>query len=157
MHKQYKYEIKSVSNNNSDFIQLCVELDNVHNTIVAEQRAANSSCLYELETYKNVYVMFYGEKAVGCIAFTDVINGNIEIGRVYVREEHRNQGIATKIFEKVLKEAIKKAANSLILDTYERLEDAVRLYKKWGFEVVQQFDNLKDSPYSICMMKKLEY
>lgn len=129
--------------------------ENKHNTIVAEQRAANSSCLYELETYKNVYVMYYGKRAVGCIAFSDVINGNIEIGRVYVREEYRNQGIATKIFEKVLKSSIEKGANSLVLDTYERLEDAVRLYKKWGFEVVPQFEELKDSPYSICMRKDL--
>lgn len=156
MNKENKLEIKTVSNKNIDFIKLCKELDNVHNTIVAEQRAANSNCLFELDIYKNVYVMYYNEQAVGCIAFTDVINGNIEIGRVYVREEYRNQGIATKIFDKVLKSSIEKGANSLILDTYERLEDAVRLYKKWGFKLVPQFDNLKDSPYSICMKKNLK-
>lgn len=148
-------EIKTVSNNNDDFIQLCKELDDVHNIIVAEQRAANSSCLYELEIYKNVYVMYYNELAVGCIAFTDVIDGNIEIGRVYIREQYRNQGIATKIFKKVLDSAIEKGAKSLTLDTYERLENAVRLYKKWGFKIVPQFDNLKDSPYSICMKKDI--
>lgn len=148
-------EIKVVANNNSDFIQLCKELDDVHNTIVAEQRAPNSSCLYELETYKNVYVMYFAEKPVGCIAFSNVIKENIEIGIVYVREKYRNQGIATEIFEKVLESSIKKGADSLTLDTYERLEDAVRLYKKWGFQVVPKFENLKDSPYSICMKKEL--
>ena len=81
--------------------------------------------------------------------------GVIEIGRVFVSKKYRNKGIATKLFEAAEKQAKILNAKKLILDTYERLSDAVRLYKKLGFYQVEQFENLKHSPFSICMEKKI--
>lgn len=79
----------------------------------------------------------------------------LKIGRVYVCKEYRNHGIATKLFENVEKVAKSDGATLLILDTYERLASAVNLYKKLGFKVVPQFEELKDSPFSICMSKQI--
>ncbi len=144
-----------VENTNSDFISLCKKLDDIHNEVVAEQRMPGASCCVENEIYTNVYIMYDGEEPVGCIASTDVNNKEVEIGRVYVCKEYRNQGIATKLLEKVEKIAKNNGAKYLILDTYERLVGAVNLYKKMGFKMVPTFESLKNSPFSICMSKKI--
>ena len=148
-------EIRKVENTNRDFLELCKKLDDTHNTLVAEQRQPNANCCIGNEIYTNVYIMYDEETATGCIAFTDVTNEIVEIARVYVCEEYRKQGIATKLFENVEKIAKKNGAKILNLDTYERLSDAVKLYKKLGFEIVAPFPEIKDSPYSICMSKKI--
>lgn len=38
---------------------------------------------------------------------------------------------------------------------YERLSDAIKLYKKLGFKVVEPFPELENLPYSICMSKTI--
>jgi len=148
-------EIKKVKNTNIDFLSLCKKLDDVHNEVVAEQRMAGASCCEGNEIYTNVYIMYDNDKPAGCLAFTDVEKDIIEIGRVYVCEEYRKHGIATKLFEYAEEIAKNNGATSLILDTYERLSNAVNLYKKLGFKIVPQFPELKDSPFSICMAKEI--
>lgn len=148
-------EIRKVGNTNIDFLELCKKLNDTHNKIVAEQRQPNANCCIGNEKYTNIYIMYNEKTAVGCIASTDVKNETVEIGRVYVCEEYRKQGIATKLFENVEKIAKKNGAKILKLDTYERLVDAIKLYKKLGFKIVEPFPEIKDSPYSICMSKTI--
>lgn len=148
-------ELMKVENTNTDFINLCKKLDDIHNKVVAEQRMPGANCCVGNDIYNNVYVMYDNKKPAGCLAFTDVEDGIVEIGRVYVCEEYRKLGIATKMFENAEKVAKSNGATLLILDTYERLANAVNLYKKLGFKIVPQFEKLKNSPYSICMSKQI--
>jgi len=136
--------IKKVESTNIDFLNLCKKSDDIHNEIVAEQRMVGANCCEGNEIYTNVYIMYDNNKSVGCLAFTDVENGIVKIGRVYVCEEYRKHGIATKLFENAEKIAKSNGATSLILDTYERLANAVNLYLKLGFKIVPQFPELKD-------------
>lgn len=147
-------EIRRVNIDNIDFLELCKELDNLLNKIVAEQRYPNANCLEGLDRF-NVYIMYKKRKPVGFVAFSNVINGVVEIGLVFVKEKYRCYGVATKLFEYAENIAKDQGAKSLILDTYERLESAMRLYKKLGFNIVPQFKGFENSPYSICMKKDL--
>jgi len=149
-------EIKKVENNNSDFSKLCKKLDDIHNEIVAEQRSLGANCCVNNEKYTNVYIMYDGDYPAGCLAFTNPKDGIVEIGRVCVYKEYRKHGIATKLFDIAEEISKNNGATTLILDTYERLEDAVKLYKKIGFKIVPQFSDLKDSPFSICLLKDLQ-
>lgn len=148
-------EIRKVENSDADFESLCKELNNAHNEEVAEQRMVGANCCVGNEVYTNVYIMYDGNKPVGSLAFTDVENETVEIGRVYVCKKYRRHGIATKLFENAEKVAKSNGAKTLVLDTYERLSNAVNLYKKLGFKIVPQFLKLSDSPYSICLSKEI--
>ena len=77
----------------------------------------------------------------------------IKVDYVCVKEEYRNKKIATELFEKAFAIIKEEGNKSAILNTYKRFEAAVHLYKKLGFEIVETFDFLKNSPYSICMKK----
>lgn len=145
--------IKEVSYNNDSFIELCKKLEKEHVNIIKEQRSPNGNCLNNLNKYVHILLYFDNNIAVGCLAISKPINNVVEIGRVYVLPEYRNKKIATRLFEKAF-EIIKEDKNeAAILDTYKRFESAIHLYKKLGFRVVETFEHLKVSPYSVCMKK----
>ena len=148
-------KIKKVENTNIDFLNLCKKLDDIHNEIVAEQRYPDANCCIDNEMYQNVYIMYDDKKIAGCLAFTNVKNKTAEIGRVYVCEEYRKRGIATKLLKHAEKITKNNGGKTLILDTYERLSSAISLYKKLGFKIVPQFPDLADWPFSICMSKDI--
>ena len=145
--------IKEVTYDNDYFIELCKKLEKEHIEVVAEQRSPNGNCLNNLDKYIHVLLYFDGEKPVGSLAISKPINNVVEIGRLYVLPEYRNKKIATELFEKAFAIINEEENKSAILNTYKRFEAAVHLYKKLGFEIVETFDFLKNSPYSICMKK----
>lgn len=143
--------INVVDNNDSDFIQLCYLLEQAHVEIIKEQRSPQGNCLNNLDKFQTVFVAYDDLKPVGCLAMKDMINDTIEVGRLYVLPEYRKNGIATMLFDNVLNKAKELNAKRIILDTYKRFESAIRLYKKLGFNEIENYIN--NSPYSVCMEK----
>ena len=78
-------------------------------------------------------------------------DGVAELGRLYVLSDYRNHGVATKLFDICCEQAKKDDAKKLILDTYQRFEAAIKLYKKIGFKEINNY--IDNSFYSICMEK----
>ena len=145
--------IKKVEYNNQDFIQLCTLLEKEHVEVIKEQRSLKGNCLNNLDKFKIVFIAYDGIKPVGCIAMKDSINDIIEVGRLYVLPEYRNNGIASMLFNNVFDRAKELKAKKIILDTYKRFEQAVNLYKKLGFYEIDNY--ITDSPYSVCMEKQI--
>lgn len=145
--------IKEVNYNDSDFFELCKKLEQEHVEVIAEQRSTNGNCLKNLEQYIHVLLYLENGKAVGCLAISKPIDSVVEIGRVYVLPEYRNKKIATKLFEKAFIIIQDEGNIAVTLNTYNRFKSAIHLYKKLGFEIVDTFEKLKNSPFSICMKK----
>ena len=81
----------------------------------------------------------------------EMMNDTIEVGRMYVLPEYRKSGIASMLFNNVFDRAKELYAKRVILDTYNRFEAAVKLYKKLGFHEIENY--MDYSPYSVCMEK----
>ena len=65
-------------------------------------------------------------------------NRNIEwLNGFAVNETARNQGIGTKLLEKLL-DNVEKETTEIKLITLDRLESAVIIFKKYGFEVSEE-------------------
>ena len=89
----------------------------------------------------------------GCAAITGADESKtVELGRVYVYPAFRGKGIAKELISIALNVARGSGASRVVLDTYRRFEAAVHLYKKLGFEEIENYKNY--SPYSICMEYK---
>lgn len=147
--------IRKTENNNIDFLYLCGLLEETHKNIIKEQRNKGANCLENLQKYKTIFVAYEDEKPVGCIAITEVENKVCNIGRVYVKEEYRNRGIATKLLNEVEEYAKKEKAKILHLDTYERFTQAVHLYEKFGFKKIVKDEFNPDFAFSIDMEKSI--
>ena len=75
-----------------------------------------------------------GEPA-GCIALQALSEKGIcEMKRLYVRPQFRQFGLGNLLIKAVLEAAKEKGYNKMVLDTLERLQPAIKLYIKHGFE-----------------------
>ena len=146
-------ELKKVNFDNTDFIKLCQCLEQEHIDVIKEQRSPKGNCLNNLDKFTTVFIQYIDDKPVGCLAMKDCINKTIEVGRLYVSPEYRQNKIATKLFQKAEEYAKELGANRIILDTYKRFTSAIALYKNKCFYEIDNY--LEYSPYSICMEKKI--
>ncbi len=100
-----------------------------------------------------LYLAYWEEAAVGCIALRKIDAERCELKRLYVQPEFRNQGIGTLLINKVIEEARVIGYTSMLLDTLPFLESAQRLYEKHGFVRVEKYN---ESPMDDSIFMKLE-
>jgi ribosomal protein S18 acetylase RimI-like enzyme len=82
-----------------------------------------------------ILLAYWHNEAAGCVALQPLKEEKVcEMKRLFVRSAFRKKGIADKLVTMVLDEAKEKGYKKMVLDTLERLQPAVELYKKFGFE-----------------------
>ena len=92
-----------------------------------------------IHLYSNIVV---NNKIVGCLLFTDKDDG-ILLDEIYLEEEYRNKGIGTNIIKEVI------SNNDIIyLWVYKENMQAISLYKKLGFVVIEETESRYFMKYS---------
>jgi ribosomal protein S18 acetylase RimI-like enzyme len=85
-----------------------------------------------INDYCNIIV---DNKIVGCILLTNNDNGKL-LDEIYLEEEYRNKGIGTKIIMDILNN------NDVVyLWVYKENKKAISLYKKLGFNVIEETES----------------
>lgn len=102
-----------------------------------------------------LFIAFYNAMPVGCIALQPLQEAHTcEMKRLYVVPDYRKIGVADALVKALLQEAQSLGYTSMKLDTLERLQAAIQLYQKFGFETVTAYyDN--PLPNVVYMQKKL--
>lgn len=92
-----------------------------------------------INDYCNIIV---DDKIVGCLLLTDEDDG-ILLDEIYLEEEYRNKGIGTNIIKEVI------SNNDIIyLWVYKENMQAISLYKKLGFVVIEETESRYYMKYS---------
>ena len=85
-----------------------------------------------INDYSNIIV---DNKIVGCILLKNNDNSKL-LDEIYLEEEYRNKGIGTKIIMDILNN------NDVVyLWVYKENEKAISLYKKLGFNVIEETES----------------
>jgi GNAT superfamily N-acetyltransferase len=102
-----------------------------------------------------LFIATYNATPVGCIALQPLLDaGTCEMKRLYVDPEYRKFGIGDALVKALLQEAKTMDYILMKLDTLERLQAAIKLYQKFGFETVNAYyDN--PLPGVVFMQKEL--
>jgi ribosomal protein S18 acetylase RimI-like enzyme len=102
-----------------------------------------------------LFIAYYNAIPVGCIALQPLQEvGTCEMKRLYVDPEYRKFGIGDALVKALLQEAKTMDYTLMKLDTLERLQAAIKLYQKFGFETVNAYyDN--PLPGVVYMQKEL--
>jgi putative acetyltransferase len=83
-----------------------------------------------------IFMVYSGEQAVGCVALIPMGDGVFELSKMAVAPEMRGLGIGRRLLEHVVAEAKKFGARSLFLGSSTKLKNAVHLYEAVGFRHV---------------------
>ena len=90
------------------------------------------------ENIGNVWVAYYDNLPIGCIAYRAKADGIGEVKRMFIREEYRGRGISKELLKTVECHAKEQGCHTLFLDTRITLEPAVSIYCSFGFHIIFQ-------------------
>lgn len=75
----------------------------------------------------------WDSKPAGCVAYTVLEEGIVEMKRLYVAPEFRQLKIGAALAEQIMERAVSAGYHLMRLDTLEKLKAALKLYERLGF------------------------
>lgn len=108
-----------------------------------------------IEFNPNVIIIYLDEKAVACGCFKKYNANTVELKRMFVSPEARGLGLAQRIIKELEEEARKQGFKTMILETLYKQIEAINLYQKVGFEIVENYEPYEGLTNSVCMSKSI--
>ena len=109
----------------------------------------------EIIHLKYVVVVYLKNKAVGCGAIAKYDLSAAEIKRMYVLPSYRGQQLGEKILSELENWTKELGLSKCILFMGVNQPEAMKLYLRNNFSVIENYGKLKDIPDSICLAKTL--
>ena len=147
-------EIKRTSSSEIDFQHLVSELDWELSTRNGETNEFFAQ-YNKIDQIKNVIIATIDDKPVGCGAMKAYDSDTMEIKRMFVPIEMRGKGIAVHILKNLEKWAKEMNYSKCILETGNKMLEAIRLYEKSNYKVVPNYGQYNGIEDSICFEKHL--
>jgi putative acetyltransferase len=94
----------------------------------------------------HIFMVYAGDKAVGCVALIPMGDGVYELSKMAVSPKLRGLGIGRHLLQHAIAQARLIGAKSLFLGSNAKLADAVHLYESIGFRHVPP-ESLHPMPY----------
>lgn len=91
---------------------------------------------YILNTGGNIFFVKDEDKIVGTVALMKMEEGVFELTKMAVTPEYQGKNIGQKLMEHTLNYAREKGWKRLIIYSNRKLENAIYIYKKYGFEEI---------------------
>ena len=147
--------IERKESGNLDFKYLVSLLDeSLHKTYGALQSKYDK--LNVIESLTTVVVAKEDNVSVGCGCFKEFDKDTIEIKRMFVKEDNRGRGIATKILNELENWAVELGFSKSILETGKKQREAIHLYKKNGYKQIENYGQYAGFESSVCFAKNLK-
>ncbi len=139
---------------NRDFAALVKDLD-----IYLAEKDGEEHSFYnqfnQIDRIKYAVVAYEDETALGCGAIKAYDAKTMEIKRMYVSPEARNNGIATSLLSALENWATELGSEKCILETGRRQPEAVSFYKRNGYKLIPNYGQYAGMQNSVCFEKRL--
>lgn len=149
-----KIEIIKTNSENPDFIDLIASLDKSLWDRYPELET-NYWGNNIIEFNPNVIVVYLENKAIACGCFKKYDKNTIELKRMFVSPEARGRGLAKKIIEELEIWAHELGFSFSVLETLYKQREAISLYRKVGYTIVDNYEPYVGLENSICMKKQI--
>jgi putative acetyltransferase len=146
--------ITRTNSDNTEFRNLIKLLDaDLRNRYGALQDAYD---VYNVIDYLDtVVIATIDSTPVGCACFKPFDINSVELKRMFVHNDYRGQGIATSILHELQQWAKSMGYTSMVLETADKQNESINLYKKLGFTVIPNYGQYIGMSSSVCMKKDL--
>lgn len=91
--------------------------------------------------FGRLYLIYYNKELAGCIALRKINSKLCEMKRLYIRSQFRSKGLGTHLVKKIISDATEIGYSAILLDTLPYLQDAIKLYKNFGFYEIESYNN----------------
>ncbi|MDD3342320.1 MAG: GNAT family N-acetyltransferase [Sulfurospirillaceae bacterium] len=147
-------EMKRTSNADIHFQILTQHLDQELNARYGALQSSydKHNVIVPIET---ALVGFDETMPVACGCFKVIDDKTVEIKRMFVLSEYRRQGISTQMLHALEQWAISLGYCMARLETGKRQPEAIGLYQKYGYEIIDNFEPYRGIDNSVCMQKTL--
>ena len=108
-----------------------------------------------IEFNANVFLAYLDQKAVASGCFKKYNNDTVELKRMFVSPEARGLGLAQLVIKELEAEAKNIGFKTMILETLYKQVEAIGLYQKMGFNIVDNYEPYVGLQNSICMSKSI--
>lgn len=130
---KYKHEYKNI------FKSLNLEWLNKYFEVEKEdEKALNNPEEYYLKNGGEIFFALVDNKIVGTCAMKKITKKIFELSKMAVSEEYKGKQIGKKLALTAIGYAFEEKAEKIILETSPKLFAAINLYKKLGFEIVNE-------------------
>jgi GNAT superfamily N-acetyltransferase len=146
-------KVVKTTSENPDFIALITALDKSLWESYPELKS-NYWGNNIIELNPNVVVIYLGEKPVACGCFKKYDKNTMEIKRMFVSPEARGLGLAKKILQELELWAKELGFLFSVLETLYKQKEAISLYQKVGYAIVDNYEPYVGLENSICMKKQ---
>jgi GNAT superfamily N-acetyltransferase len=109
----------------------------------------------KLDTIQHVVVGYEDGIPAACGAFKFLEEGTVEIKRMFTHPDFRRQGWAEVVLGELERWAAAEGFPRAVLETGYRQQEAVRLYKRLGYEQIPNYGQYAGVANSVCMAKAL--
>jgi putative acetyltransferase len=147
--------LKRTTSENSDFQNLVRQLDADLKLRDGEEHSFYSQ-FNKIDKIKNAVVCYADDFPVGCGAFKEYDETSVEIKRMFVQPGFRGRGIAGTILKELELWAAEINYSVAVLETGKRQPEAIALYQKAGYTIIQNFGQYKNIENSVCMKKEIK-
>lgn len=110
----------------------------------------------KLHNIKHSLVLYINNKPVACGAIKQLESDSMEVKRMYTLPEQRGQGLATKILKELENWAKELGYIRCVLETGKKQPEAIKLYKKSGYSIIQNYGQYIGVENSVCFEKQLK-
>jgi GNAT superfamily N-acetyltransferase len=149
------YKLVRTNSDNIDFQKLVRELDKDLAIRDGEEHAFFAQ-YNKIDAIKFVVVAYENEVAVGCGAIKEYEPNIMEVKRMFVSPNQRGKGIASLVLIELEKWAAELNYNKCILETGIRQPEAISLYKKNNYLLIDNYGQYINVTSSVCFEKELE-
>lgn len=140
---------------NLDYVELTRQLDEELHAIYGELQCKYDpfNIIFNIDT---VIVAYDDNNPIGCGCFKNYDVDTVEIKRMFVQPEYRNKKIAGQILGGLEEWAMENGFDKFILETGTNQPQAVALYKRCGYRLIDNFGQYAGDTDSICMFKEIQ-
>lgn len=146
--------ILRTNSENPDFSKLTgkldIELCKIYNTNPEDYEDFNR--ITDLHT---VVVAYENGEAVACGCFKIFDEKTIEIKRMFVDDNQRGKGIASAMLAELETWARELGYTKSVLETGKGQPNAIRLYQKQGYHIIENYNGSDNLEISVCFAKTL--
>lgn len=153
--KQKGLEARLVPGSDKTFAALTRELDQEYvrrfGDVALRYRQYNG-----LENIQTACLILKEGKAVACGAIQELDGETAELKRIYVKPEHRKNGLGRMVVETLELQALWQGYTRSALETGREMPEAISLYKRLGYREAEPWRPFAGDEICICMAKELE-